>query len=264
MAVTVTPIVGGPPAVEVTVTGGATMTAATLKRTANGTTEKAPIQPKTGVTSSTVQDYLIPWDVDVVYTATVTTAGGTTTYTAAAVNLSATDAWAIHPVFPQRSITIDRQNPTGGIVVAGWTSTTRPAEASEHRIVGNPFPVFTTIGSRQSLRGTLTLFAERQTDRDSVTLLIDDQTPILFRYPASIGAGWEDGFYNVGDYTEDQIGPRGGGWWKISLALTRVQPPAVTTVAGWDYPTITATFADYADLTASFADYQALTADREL
>jgi hypothetical protein len=264
MAVTVTPIVGGPPAVTVTVTASAAMTGVVLKRTAGGATEKTPIQPKPGSTSSTVQDYLIPWDTDVVYTATVTTAGGTSTDTAAAVNLSATDAWAIHPVFPQRSITIDRQNPTGGIVVTGWASVARPAQANEHRIVGNPFPVFTTIGSRQALRGTLTLLAERETDRNAVTLLIDDQTPILFRYPASIGAGWEDGFYNVGDYAEEQQAPRGGGWWKISLALTRVQAPPVTTVAGWDYPTITTTFADYADLTASFADYQALTADREL
>jgi hypothetical protein len=57
------------------------MTGVVLKRTANGATEKTPIQPKPGGTSSTVQDYLIPWDTDVVYTATVTTAGGTSTDT---------------------------------------------------------------------------------------------------------------------------------------------------------------------------------------
>lgn len=264
MPVTVAPIPGGPPAVTVTVTAPAAMTGIVLKRTGGGATERTPIQPKTGSTSATVQDYLIPWDTDVVYTATITTAGGTTTDTAAAVNLSASDAWAIHPVFPQRSITIDRQHPTGGLLVTGWTSAARPAQATEHRIVGNPFPVFTTIGSRQSLRGTLTLLAERETDRNAVTLLIDDQTPILFRYPKSIGSGWEDGFYAVGDYAEEQQAPRGGGWWKISLALTRVQAPPVTTASGWDYPTITATFADYDDLTASFADYPSLTAGREL
>lgn len=265
MSITVAPIPGGPPAVQVTVDGGgATMTAVVLKRTANGATEKAPIQPSTGVTTSTVQDYLIPWDTDVVYVATVTTSGGTTSYTAAAVNLSATDAWAIHPVFPQRSITIDRQYPTGGLVVTGWTSAVRASTANEHKIIGSPFPVVTTTGNRAGLRGVLTLLAEADTDRDAVVTLLDDQTPILFRYPTSIGAAWEDGFYSVGDYTEEQTAPRGGGWWKISLPLARVQPPAVTTAPVWDYPTITTTFADYADLTASFADYPSLTADKRL
>jgi hypothetical protein len=235
-----------------------------LKRTADGATEKTPIQPKTGATSSTVQDYLIPWDTDVVYTATVTTARRHH-HRYRGCGEPVRDGRVGDPPGVPATVADDRPaEPHRRDLRRRLDRSARPADASEHRIVNNPFPVFTTIGSRQSLRGTLTLFAERETDRDAVTLLIDDQTPILFRYPTSIGAGWEDGFYNVGDYAEDQIGPRGGGWWKISLNLTRVQPPPVTTVAGWDYPTIAATFADYADLTASFADYPSLTADREL
>jgi hypothetical protein len=178
------------------------------------------------------------------------------------MNLSATDAWAIHPVFPQLSVTIDRQNPTGGLFVAGWAAAARKATAMVHTVIGSPFPVVTTMGGRQALEGTLTLFAEKENDRANLIALVNDQTPILFRYPTSIGSGWEDGFYSVGDYSGGAASaPRGGGWWKISLPLTRVQAPPVTTVAGWDYPTITATFADYADLTASFADYQSLTAE---
>lgn len=265
MSITVSPIAGGVPGIEITVTGGgAVMTAVTLRRTANGVTALTPVQPATGGTTATVLDYLLPWDADVAYAATVTTSGGTTVYTAASVNVTSTDAWAIHPVFPQLSVSIDRTVPTGGVFTGSWAGATRPPRFTEHDVIDAPFPVVTTVGQRGGLRGNLTLWAENPEDRDAVVALITDQTPILFRYPDALGVPWEDGFYAVADYGEEQVGTSRGGWWKLTLALIRTAPPASTVQVAWDYPTITATFADYAALTAAFADYPSLRANRRL
>lgn len=265
MSITVTPVTGGPPMVQVTVTGGGpTMTAIVLKRTANGVTEKARWQPATGGTTATVQDVEIPWDTDVVYAATVTTSGGTSTYTAAPVTVSASDAWAIHPVYPQRSVIIDQQHPTGlGVTVAAMSEFVRASTATTHRIIGSPFPVTTTIGSRAAATGTMTLTSASSSDAANLWTLVDDQTPILIRFPDSFGVDFENGFYAIGDVASARVGVATEQRRLFTLPLTRVQAPAVLLQsAAWDYPTIVGSFTDYADLTATFADYAALTANR--
>jgi len=259
--ITVTPITGGAPAVAVAVDGSAAMTAVTLKRTADGVTVVAPIQPKTGVSVSTVQDYEIPWDTDVTYTATVTTAGGTTTYTSTTVQVSSTDAWAIHLAYPQRSVIIDQPNPVTGIFVLSKATATRAAQSTEHQVIGSPFPIIVTTGSRRSVRGSMVVNTTDAADEAALNLLLDDQTPILIRFPAAMDAGWEDGYYSIGDVTVDQPGTRGDPRRFFTLPFVRVTRPAVTTERAWDYPALTAAFADYAALTAAFADYGALTAN---
>lgn len=262
--VTVVPISGGAPAVQVTIDGGATITAVTLKRTAGGATDLARIQPATGHPTASVQDYEIPWDADVTYTAAVTTGSGTTSYTSTAVRVSASAAWAIHPAYPQRSVTIDQQHPTvsTGICVVAVNTVTRPAVSTEHRIYGSAFPVVTTFGSRQSARGGIVLTTSTLSDSAALDQLLDDQTPILIRFPAAFGVGWEDGFYSIGDVTVDRPGLAADPRRTYTLPFTRVRPPAVTTQSGWDYPTITETFADYQSITDTFADYPALSENR--
>lgn len=237
------------------------MTAITLERTANGVTTQTRVQPATGLASTILQDYEADWFTPVVYTATVTHSGTTETVTSATISVEPAGAWAIHPTRPWLSVEIDRRD-AGQIGIGTVSGFSRPASSSEHLPVGARFPVVTTVGPRQSSRGTMTVTTMTAAEFQAILTLLDDQTPLLIRVPASWGMDWEDGFYAVADLSWDRPSPYGGDPTRLfTLPLTRVASPAGEQESTWDYPSLDAAFADYPSLTDAYADYASLTAD---
>lgn len=256
----VTADTGGPPGVTVTITAAANITSLALYRSANGVKTLTSVQPRTGATTAQATDYQLPWDTDVTYSATYSTGSGNITDTAAPINVSATGGWMIHPVFPLLSV------PLTGVDI--WTisveTASRAATASTlHNIVGSRYPVVVTSGPRQADTLTITLGAGTPEAEAAIWAVIDDLTPLLIRYPVSMGTSFDEGFYAVGDVTADRLGAAAGEPFRLfTLPITRVGTPAVTQQLAWDYPTLTASFADYGSLTAAFADYGSVVANR--
>lgn len=243
------------PGIGITVTAGSTITAIQLFRTADGVKELTRVQPRTGTTSVYVEDYELPWDVDVVYSATYT-ASGSHTDTADPVNVSSTSAWAIHPVFPSAlSVQIDQPYGSGSVAVLSVGAVSREVPTTLHNIIGSRYPVPVWSGPRYAGTVTMSLFTRTSADEDAVWSLIDEPTPILFRFPDSYGTNFDDGFYAVGKVDCDRLGAAAEQSRQFTLPLTRVAAPAITQQLAWDYPSLTAGFADYAALTAAFADY---------
>lgn len=252
------------PGIDVTVASpdGSALTAITLTRNADGGSALTRAQPITGLPSITVTDYEAPWDTDVTYTATVTHGGTSETYTSAAVSLSATGPWLIHPTRPWLSVPIDQGDPqVAGIATIG--TVLRASTATQHPVLRSRYPVVTSFGPRLAPTFSLTVRTMTAQEQTALINIIDDQTPLLLRFPDSVPANIEDGFYSVGDVSEDRVLQYAGEPGRLfTLAVTRVTSPAGTQQSSWDYPTLTSTYADYGSLRAAFADYSALTADQ--
>lgn len=254
---------GTAPVVNVTIAtpDGSNMTAASLNRVTGGLAEMARVQPITGLASTVVQDIDALWDIPVVYSATITYGGTTTTFTSDPIVLSATGAWMLHPSLTTLSVQID-QGETDQIGVVSIGDVTWASTAQEHTPIGSRYPVITTYGPRQAAKTSMVIETVTAADEDALRTLIDDQSPLLIRFPSDSGANFEDGWYSIGDASASRVQQ-----WvedtrrQFTLALTRTTAPAITQQSTWDYPALTAAFADYAALTAAFADYPSLTAD---
>ncbi len=257
MTINAVPVTTGPPGVLVTVTASAAITSIQLYRLVGAAATLTRGQPSAGSSTVAVADYDVPWGVPVTYRATYT-AGSSFTETTTTITVPATGGWMIHPIFPTLSVQI-----TGTSTwVMSAASVTRVANATSHTVIGSRFPVVTTVGPRQAGALTMNLATGSPAAEAAMWALLDDQTPMLIRFPDSLGANFDAGYYSVGDVKADRVGTVAEPTRLFSLPLTRVAPITVAPVLSWDYPTIRSTFADYPALTAQFADYASLTADK--
>lgn len=155
--------------------------------------------------------------------------------------LDVTEAWLIHPTFSSLSKSIDPgqhkfRDDGINVDVATKTSATRAARATRHDPSGRKQSVIFTSGPRAAGEWDLKLYARRLQDRDSINDLCDDQSPLLLRSPA--GWVWDlpDGWYSVGDLTEDRPKPRLDQSDRIvTLPLTPVPEPLVRLAPVWTY-----------------------------
>lgn len=258
MTITAVALTGGPPAVLVTVTASAAITAIQLYRTANGATSLTRAQPGAGASTVSLGDFDLPWGAPVTYQAIYTAGGTQHTETASAITVPANGGWLIHPIFPTLSVPVT----TGSCWVESVTADVRTANATSHQVIGSRFPVITTTGPRIASTLTLTLGANTAAVVAAVWNVVDDQTPLLIRFPDLPATGFDSGYYSVGDVTATRVGAATEQYRSFALPLTRVAPVAVAPRIGWDYPTLTSTYADYQHLTAAFASYPALTANQ--
>ena len=116
--------------------------------------------------------------------------------------------WLLHPASPSLSVcvqTVDWRDDGVNIALQTKQQTSRPAVSTAHTIVGRPRPVVITTGDRQDGLWSLVLYTNTTVDRDSVIALITDQTPLLLRSPTEIDFDLPDGWYSVGDVTEDRV-----------------------------------------------------------
>lgn len=258
MTLTVTPQPGNaPPRNQITIAtpDGSAMTAVSLNRTANGTTTPVRVQPAPGPSPITAFDYEVPKGTNVVYTATVTHGTTTETYTASGVTLTPTAAWATHPTTPALSLCLD----TGSFAQMGIASigaVTRAALTTKHRIIGSEFQVVTKVGPRAAATLQMQVTTTTLNELAAVQALVRDQTPLLIEIPAAWGWGWEDGYYDVADYTADRVlqyGPEPRR--TVTLTLERVTAPAGTQQSPRTWASLLSGFPTWGAVSAAYATW---------
>jgi hypothetical protein len=264
VTVTVALTPGPEPGIDVTVTSTGTMTAVTLWRVVGTLQEKVRLQPIPGATSRTVTDFELPWAVPVSYKATVTTSGGTTSSTSEQITIDSTIAWLIHPNLTSLSMPLDQQNASlMGVVSLG--DATYGSTATVHQVIGANLPIVTWVGPRLAPVLTMTVATVDVDEENALRTVVNDQTPLLFRFPTSWGLNWDDGYYHVGDVTVGRVIQYAGDPRRtFTLPLTRVAAPAGLQAPVWDYPSLAAAFPDYPSMAAAYADYPSLTANVRL
>lgn len=253
-----------PPRFEISIAtpDGSVITAIALYRTVHGVTEFTRVQPGAGLSFRYVEDYEAEWGTDVAYTAVVTTAAGTATYRAPNIQLNPWGAWAIHPLTPSLSFCIDQQDGDAPGVVDIQTLS-KPAQSTQHAILGSPRPVTIRVGPRASTRGALRVQTIDLQDEANLWSLVDDQTPLVIQFPTDWQVGWEFGYYDVGDVAVERVLQWSGDPRRVfTLPVTRVGKPAGNQQSTWGYSQLLHDFADYPSLLAAFADYPSLLANR--
>jgi hypothetical protein len=248
-------------ALSISSPAGDAITAVTLTRTVAGATVPTRVQPSAGPSPRTVNDYEADWDVNVVYTATVTTASGTSTFTSSAAVLSPGAPWAIHPTAPALSMQLDQATP----LAAGFRTIgniTRDATDSPHSVLGSPYRTYTKTGSRSAAVTSIEVRTVTPAEAQAVRALVNDLTPILIRVPAAWGWDWENGYYRVGALDEARVLQFGAEPGRVfTLPLERVEEPAGTQQAErtWadvlnDFPSWAAARAAYGTWTDELTD----------
>ncbi len=149
----------------------------------------------------------------------------------ATATLDVDEAWLIHPSQPSLSCSIAasawRDN---GINVDTATAQDVGSEsfAFVHRPVGRSRPVVVTHGSRAADEWSLVLVAPRVVDKTTVRAIVNDQTPLLLRSPASFAWDLPDGWYSVGNVTVSRLSQAlTNEFRRLALPLTPVDEPIV-------------------------------------
>lgn len=259
MPITVTPQPGNvPPRFQITISSpnGEAITAASLVRTQNGLTTSVRVQPAApGPSPLIVYDYEAAWETGVVYSSTVTRAGVTETYTAAAATLAPTFPWLIHPTTPALSLPLDQRDfDRMGVVSIGDES--RAALKTKHRILGAEFQVVTKTGPRAAATLPMQVATVTQAERLALVALLRDQTPILVQVPTSWGWDLDPGYYDVDDFgTGRLLQIAGEGRRTSTLQLERVEAPAGAQQAVRTWATVLAQNATWQSVAAAYATW---------
>lgn len=179
----------------------------------------------------------------------------------ATAELDATDAWLIHPINPDLSVQLSRV--TEGDRLDRIYVTEDSAEEvtyDEQRELFSPLgrtnQVPVTYGNRRTGDWTLALHAPRKEDRSTVRSLLSDQAPLLLRQPASSPWDLDDGWYSVGQVTDQRVlTSKTKQQRTLSLPLTPVDPPVLVQGAQWTYGDDLIRNPTYADSLAEFPTY---------
>lgn len=157
--------------------------------------------------------------------------------------LDVDEAWLIHPSQPTLSCSIDPgannwRDDGINVDIGTKPNLSRRAVATTFNPVGRTRAVVVTHGNRLEGDWTLNLFTPRLEDRDTVSAIITDQTPLLFRAPQDWEWDLPDGWYSVGDVDEARSFPAAGlqqPYRNTILPLTPVDAPIVRQGTLWSY-----------------------------
>jgi hypothetical protein len=236
-------------------------------------TGSTTISPNTGgATATTAAGALLVGDTTAktirVFTPTtasvgtvITTPVGTTTHYREIISttLNVDEAWLLHPSSPSLSVSIDantwRDDGLNVAIESAQQSVARSAQTL-HYPIGRPRAVVIGHGNRLDDEWTLVLTAPRLEDRDAVSAIVRDQTPLLIRSPLSFGWDLPDGFYAIGDVTSDRyFAPLLFTERRISLPLTPSDPPVVRQGSERTSGDLLLEAASYSDLLAMYDTY---------
>lgn len=252
-----------PPRFQITIAtpDGSAITAVTLNRTANGSTMAVRAQPPASASPIVTYDYEAPWDTVVSYSATVTRGGTTETYTSDQFTLSPSFPWLIHPTTPTLSLPLDRNSfDLMGVVSIG--DETRGELKNKHRILGSEYQIVTKTGPRAAPTLPMVIATVTNDERAAMVALVRDQTPLLIQAPTSFLWDFENGYYDVGDFSTGRILQYGAERRRtITMQLERVEAPAGTQQPTRTWANVLAQNASWNDVVARYATWSDLLTD---
>lgn len=212
-------------------------------------------------TIATLYDYAAPYGRPATYSVTGTTTGGDTFSGSATATLEASRAWLVHPQSLSLSLSIDGgplARDRTSIWVDSASAESKTSGASRHlsRPVGRRRSVVVTHGPRAADEWTLVLTAPSIELKDRIRNLVDDQTPLLLRSPASFGWDLPDGWYSVGDVEVRRLAnPIVLERTRITLPLTPVDVPLVKVGSLRTWQTILDQYDTWGDVLADNASW---------
>lgn len=206
-----------PPRVKIEISTGsaATITALDLRR------DGEPVRslPSLGLSTVVIYDYEASYGVPVTYTAEVTKSVGSDSLSGS-VTLSSDLLWLVHPRQPSLSFPVSNTGEVAFLTAIGSASSA--TQAARHRVIGASRDVIMSYGKRSdSSYSSFEIMATTESESRALASLLQDETPILVRFPASWDADFVEGFYAVETWSSSPVVDRSGNWytrWALPLA----------------------------------------------
>lgn len=184
--------------------------------------------------------------------------------TSAPVTLAPVRGWMVHPANPALSFPLVADTSAAGIVDIGPVGSA--STSTVHQILGQKRPLTTTSGPRLADSVNLTLATVTRDEETALLALLDDQTPLLVRFPPEWDLGFSDDWYAVGDVARERLSPVGSDPRRVfTLPLQAVLTPVVTQGnVGWSWASLAAEFSTWTAVSAAFDSWgDVLTNDRK-
>lgn len=251
----------GGPVEQFTSAGVAAGTVSISPNTTRGTATTAAGVLLVGDTSAKTIHMFTPTVGSVGTIVTTGTAPTESFYEIISTQLDVDEAWLLHPSSPSLSVSIDpgpnawRDDGLNVAIESAQSSVAKSAQTL-HYPIGRTRAVVIGHGNRLEDEWTLVLTAPRLEDRDAVSAIVRDQTPLLIRSPLSFGWDLPDGFYAIGDVTSDRyFAPLQYEERRITLPLVPSDPPVVRLAGERTYADLLLEAASYSDLLAMYDTY---------
>jgi hypothetical protein len=170
----------------------------------------------------------------------------------ATTTLNVVDTWLIHPSQPSLSVPIYSHESSAGvryIEASSGEQKSSKAVSTVHRPIGRKRPVVITSGPRQADEWTLVVESETIAAKNALRAIVDDQTPLLLRSPASVVMDLPDDWYSVGDVTVQRLEvPVITEATQMTMPLTPVDEPVVRVGALWTWGDVLTTYVTWQDV----------------
>ena len=187
-----------------------------------------------------------------------------TFYEVTTATLNIDQAWLIHPAQPALSVSVDA-GPNAwrdvglNVDIASSQQTTAQSAVTLHNPVGRTRTVAIATGNRYEPEWQFVLLAPTLDDRDDVTAILRDQTPLLLRSPDSFGWDLPDGYYAIGDVSYDRVTPAlQQPYRRITLPLTPSDPPVVRVATDRTWNTVVEQNDTWADVPLRYGTWDDL------
>jgi hypothetical protein len=125
--------------------------------------------------AATIYDYEAPFGQAVTYSLTMAGSPSVT------VTLDVADVWLMHLQVPSRSVRVP--------VVVDLGDEIEDLDVGVFQILGRPFPLTATSGSRQAPSGTITVRTQTDDERLAMKGVLADGSVLLLNIPQSLGYG---------------------------------------------------------------------------
>lgn len=177
--------------------------------------------------------------------------------------LAADSAWLVHPVQPAgRSACIGKSEwrPDGvNVSPESMATATRGSNAVTLNPVGRTGSVVISEGTRPRKAWSLILLTHRLEDLAALNGLLDDEQVLLLRSPAEWTWGHPDGWWAVGEASEDRIADHVLSLdRRVTLPLIPAEEPVVQQQPAWTWSDVMTHYATWADVAAAFETYSDL------
>lgn len=180
-----------------------------------------------------------------------------------AVTLSPPSAWIIAPQSPTLSVEITPEFTTALPQVVDLAPIVNADAKTYHRVLGASRPVTSSSGPQGSDELALTLLVHTRAQELALRALAEPQVPVLVRFPPSLGYGFTDDYYAIGDLTRERLVqvPDDEGRW-ITLPLVAVEAPDVDVEnVAWSWAAVVTTYPTWSAVLGAYATWADLAAD---
>lgn len=163
------------------------------------------------------------------------------------ITLAPDSGWMVHPANPALSF---RLTP---VAIQGIDPIDNKSAATVHQILGQARPIITTSGPRLADNLQMRLLTYTRDEEVTLTQLLQDQSPILIRFPSTWDPSWVDGWFHVGDLQRARFANTKDPLRVVTLPLQAVESPVVSQAnVGWSWAALAAEFPTWASVAAAF------------